>query len=1462
MTPAERAEIQQLRNRIAELERERQVPAEIIRKAPVMISIMRAPDFVYELVNPAFQAFAPGKEFLGRRFADVWAEVSEPLVQILQHVIETGQTYSLEDAPYTIQRAPGAEPEVVYVSSSWIPLPGPSGRPDRILSLAHETTQSVRERQQLASANDSLAQAKKQYRRVLASIAEGYFALDDNWIFMHLNAAAERSFSRPAADLVGRNIWEVMGLDAGSPLGQVLNEAVVTRLPIHREQFGFFQNRWLELHLYPREGCLDVYFHDITERKQAEGALRESEAQFRTLANAIPQLCWMAHADGWIFWYNQRWYEYTGKTPEEMEGWGWQSVHDPEVLPKVLERWKHSLEAGEAFDMVFPLRGADGVFRPFLTRVMPVRDQEGRIVRWFGTNTDISEQRRAEEALRTQAELLKLSYDAMIVWRLDGPIESWNLGAERLYGFTEAEALGRVTHELLATVHPKPWDEMRNDLLATGSWEGELRHRTRDGRDVVVSSRHQLIRGADGVERVLETNRDITDQQQAEEALRRSEGLLRAITDSIDDNIFLKDRQARMLLANPRVFTDFGQTSVIGKTDEEIFLDPVAAKATRADDERVMGTGRTELIEETIRTTAGDRVFLTKKTPWRDPEGNVIGLVGIARDITERKQAERALQQHREWLRVTLASIGDAVLATDTEGRIAFLNPSAAGLTGWTAEEAFGRPAQDVFRVIDESTRTAADDVIRRALDEKRVVSFTANTLLLSRDGREIPIEDSAAPIRDSAGGIAGAVLVFQDVTEKRRAQAALLREQESLRQLNRTLRAISRSNQALMLATDEPSYLREVCRIVVEDCQYPLVWVGYREDDEAKTVRPVAYSGFEEGYLETAKITWADTARGGGPTGTAVRTGKTSISHDFATDPRIAPWRDEAIRRGYASSISLPLLDGDRAFGALTIYSRRPNAFSEDEVNLLAELAGDLAYGVNVLRLREAHARAEQELRESEARFRSVVESNMIGVVFSDAVSGHISDANDEFLRIIGRSREDLLAGALNWKKITPAASLAYEEKLTDTVPPGKPISVYEKEYIRPDGSRVPVLIGASLLGGPHNAVAFVLDNTEHKRAEERLRQSQKLESIGLLAGGIAHDFNNLLTGMIGNASLVLEEVAPGTAERVRQIVTAGERAAHLTSQLLAYSGKGQFILQDLDLSQVAHEMADMLRVSVPANVDLSINIRTRLPLVRIDPGQLQQILMNLVINAGEAIGEGGPGKIAVVTSMADVDRSFIDALGREVAPGRYVLIEVSDTGPGISEENRSSIFDPFFTTKFQGRGLGLAAVAGIVRAQKGGIVLESAPGQGSTFRIFLPAAEREVQGREEPRGEPERATVLVVDDDASVRDVMAAVLQRQGYRALMASDGREALAVSRREKGRIDAAIIDVFMPLMGAGELLPKLKSERPDIKVLLTSGYGEAEAKKLGAMFPDTIFVQKPYTAQKIARAIDELLRPQG
>jgi signal transduction histidine kinase len=382
-----------------------------------------------------------------------------------------------------------------------------------------------------------------------------------------------------------------------------------------------------------------------------------------------------------------------------------------------------------------------------------------------------------------------------------------------------------------------------------------------------------------------------------------------------------------------------------------------------------------------------------------------------------------------------------------------------------------------------------------------------------------------------------------------------------------------------------------------------------------------------------------------------------------------------------------------------------------------------------------------------------------------------------------------------------------------------------------------------------------------ERHHLEEQLRHAQKLESLGLLAGGVAHDFNNLLTGILGNASLVLEIVEGDSEVRgmLHDIIRASERAADLTRQLLAYAGKGKFLIEPVDTSVLVRDISELLRSSVPRTVELTLELHPDLPHVEGDASQIQQLVMNLILNAAEATGER-PGVVRVSTGIRAV------APGERLShfqpdpprPGTYVTIEVVDDGCGMSDAVRAQIFDPFFTTKFTGRGLGLAAALGIVRGHRGAIGVDSVEARGSTFTVLLPASGEAAPGVAGASAQPVlQATagcVLIIDDEDVVRRAARAALEHFGYTVFEACDGRDGADLFSRLHDRISCVLLDLTMPRMDGHDVWRYIRRIRPDMRIVISSGFEESEAMRQFADAPGLDFIQKPYTASALVRKI--------
>jgi len=396
----------------------------------------------------------------------------------------------------------------------------------------------------------------------------------------------------------------------------------------------------------------------------------------------------------------------------------------------------------------------------------------------------------------------------------------------------------------------------------------------------------------------------------------------------------------------------------------------------------------------------------------------------------------------------------------------------------------------------------------------------------------------------------------------------------------------------------------------------------------------------------------------------------------------------------------------------------------------------------------------------------------------------------------------------------------------------------------------------------GDRLAIQFnIRDVGERKKFERELQETQKLESLGLLAGGIAHDFNNLLTGILGFASLAYSEVPVDDPVRthLRGIVQAGQRAAFLTRQMLAYAGKGRFVTETMDLGELVREISALVRTSISKTVELKLDLASNLPPIEADPAQIQQIVMNLVINGAEAIGENASGKVEIRTSLREINAQEASEFFRadESRPGTYVQLEVSDTGSGMDEATKARIFDPFFTTKFTGRGLGLAAVQGIIKGHSGAIRVYSTPGHGTSFLILLPARSQiapAARPAELSLSIPFGSVALVIDDEEMVRRLADGVLSRAEMKVLTAENGKAGVEIFREHNRVVSVVVLDLQMPVMGGEEALVLLKQINPDVPIILSSGFDESEAARRFSKLKPARFLQKPYTVERLVEAI--------
>jgi PAS domain S-box-containing protein len=897
-------------------------------------------------------------------------------------------------------------------------------------------------------------------------------------------------------------------------------------------------------------------------------------------------------------------------------------------------------------------------------------------------------------------------------------------------------------------------------------------------------------------------------ERRAHDRVASSEALLRAVTDAIPDPVFLKDRQGRWLFANPTVLAVIGKSAeeVLGRTDREIYPDPAVGTALMEIDRRIMESGVGQVVEETIQTPAGYRLFLSTKAPYRDPEGRVVGIIGSGRDITDRKRAEDALREQvalRDQLReseglyrslFTLAP--SAVVLLDERERILTFNQQAHRYLGYTAEEFAALRISDI-----EAGEARPEDVAGRLrrIAESGGEEFEALYRTRSGDLREVRVRSRPVEI----GGRQRFLAVWQDLTEGRRMSSEL-RYQQDLNQ------SVARNAAESIFVTDE------LGRVVYANREAEATFGFALQELEGKILHDVIHR--HAGSADAASEC---------PMARMQREGLTFRGQE-----------DSFVRRdGQAVSVS----------------------FSVGPLALGGGHAGSVLIVRDVTRLR----RAEEALRRSEERFRALIErsTDMILVLDSDARFVFWSPSATEAL---GWAADDVL-GRSPWELglVHPDDRATAEELVGALLSGARAIAQITARARHRDGSwRLVESVGRNMLGDPavKGVVVNARDVTEQRRLAEQFQQAQKLESVGRLAGGIAHDFNNLLTVILSCGEALRSDLgagSPASPEDVEEIQAAAERARDLTRQLLAFARKQVIAPLALDLGDLVRGAEKLLRRLLGEDVELVIQAPPGLWPVRCDPGQIEQVLLNLAVNARDAMPGGG--RLTIETANAEDPGGSGPGAGPR---GERVQLTVRDTGAGMSPEVQAHLFEPFFTTKARGlgTGLGLATVYGIVEQSGGHIQVESEPGRGATFRILFPRTQEAVAAAAPAPARAARGTetVLVVEDDPMVRGVTVRALRSGGYRVLVAESGRQALDLAAGEPGDLHLLVADVVMPGASGREVAEELGRRRPGLRVLYVSGYTQDAIAQRGVLDSGIEFLPKPFTASQLLERVRAVL----
>jgi PAS domain S-box-containing protein len=971
--------------------------------------------------------------------------------------------------------------------------------------------------------------------------------------------------------------------------------------------------------------------------------------------------------------------------------------------------------------------------------------------------------------------------------------------------------VGKTDFDFFANEHAQQALADEQEIMRTGQpvLDKEEKETWPDGRETWVSTTKMPLRDASRyIIGTFGISRDITERKRAEEALVESEERFRSLVENATVGIYRTTPDGCILMANPALIRMLGydtfQELATRDLEREGFEPSYPRSAFR---ERIEREGEVTGLEAAWKRRDGSVIHVRESAhAVRASDGRVLYYDGVVEDVTEHHRAEEALRESEEKHRTLFETMAQGAVYQNAEGHIISANPSAERLLGLRLAEMLGRTSMDPrWKAIHEDGSDFPGDThpAMIALKTGKEILHVVMGVFHPGANEYVWINIHAVPqFRPGETKPYQVYTTFDDITARKQAE-------EALRHQNEMQQTILDSIPVMIAFLDRESRHHLVNRCWQSTLGWSLEEVQHK-DILAQIYPDPAYLEYVRDYIAAAAGTWGD----------------------FKSRTRDGRILD-------TSWVNVPLSDGSNIGIGIDITERK---------------------------------RAEEALRLSQEMFQKAFHASPDTMVLHTLSEGRHIDVNESFLRLIGYRREELVGRTamdlgLWW-------DLAQRNEYLRILREQGRVRDLEICVRTKSGEARTLLLSAEVveIAGQDSVVAIGKDISERKQAEqermhleEQLRQAQKMEAVGRLAGGVAHDFNNILMVINGYAQLVLRRLSPRhpMRQRLNEIRKAGERAASLTRQLLAFSRRQILVPRILDLNKAVADTKEMLRRVIGEDVELVIRQGHKLAKVLADPGQIEQVLVNLAVNARDAMPGGG--RLTIETGNVDLREAETGELPG-AAPGPYVMLAVSDTGAGMSKEVMEHMFEPFFTTREQGKGtgLGLSMVYGIVKQSGGYVRAQSEPGHGSAFRIYLPCAP---VGSGKPAARSTKArlargreTVLVVEDELAVRQVVAAALRSSGYKVLEAGSGEETMRRLRRHEGPLHLVLTDLVMPRMNGRQVADSVRTLYPEVKVVFMSGYTDDALLRHGVSDTQALFLQKPFTMETLTQKVREALGP--